>query len=196
MEIEIVKSGSHYRADCKDLPGMPPVGIGATPEMAVTCLFWCLMFEDPKTWLKYIKKDEPIVVNGVMGIVIDKTQIKQVLVIRKDLKMRRGKEIAQGSHASLAWLSDRIRRFNLNVILSEEEIGWINGNFAKVCLQVDSEEKLLDVYNKAKEKNLTAFLITDSGLTEFNGVPTNTCCGIGPHSAERFVGITDELKLY
>jgi PTH2 family peptidyl-tRNA hydrolase len=35
--------------------------------------------------------------------------VKQVLVIRKDLKMRRGKEIAQGAHASMAWLTNRLR---------------------------------------------------------------------------------------
>ncbi len=37
-------------------------------------------------------------------------RIKQVIVIRKDLKMRRGKEIAQGSHASMEFLVDQIRR--------------------------------------------------------------------------------------
>jgi PTH2 family peptidyl-tRNA hydrolase len=33
-------------------------------------------------------------------------KIKQVIVMRADLKMRRGKEIAQGSHASLMFLSE------------------------------------------------------------------------------------------
>ena len=36
--------------------------------------------------------------------------IKQVILIRKDLKMRRGKEIAQGSHASMEFLVSRIRQ--------------------------------------------------------------------------------------
>jgi PTH2 family peptidyl-tRNA hydrolase len=36
--------------------------------------------------------------------------IKQVIVIRKDLKMRRGKEIAQGAHAAMAWLTNRLRQ--------------------------------------------------------------------------------------
>lgn len=34
---------------------------------------------------------------------------KQVIVIRRDLKMRRGKEIAQGSHASMAFMSHLLR---------------------------------------------------------------------------------------
>ena len=33
---------------------------------------------------------------------------KQVIVIRRDLRMRRGKEIAQGAHASMAWLRQRV----------------------------------------------------------------------------------------
>lgn len=140
--------------------------------------------------------------------------VKQVIVIRRDLKMRRGKEIAQGGHATMMWLSDRLRRFKLAnffqrfiaafkllfckqyyaVMLSEEEINWIEGSFTKVCLQVNSEEELLAIY--AKTKDLTACLVTDSGKTEFDGVPTRTCIAIGPNYAERIDEITKELKLY
>ena len=35
---------------------------------------------------------------------------KQVIVMRRDLGMRRGKEIAQGAHASMIWLALRIRQ--------------------------------------------------------------------------------------
>lgn len=36
------------------------------------------------------------------------SKTKQVLVIRKDLNMRRGKEIAQGAHGSCSWLANRL----------------------------------------------------------------------------------------
>ena len=62
MKIDIEKSNDHYRADCKDLPGSPPVGLGDTPEEAVACLFWRILFEG--NWHTYIPKDEPIIVNG------------------------------------------------------------------------------------------------------------------------------------
>lgn len=142
--------------------------------------------------------------------------VKQVIVIRRDLKMRRGKEIAQGGHATMMWLSDRLRRFKLAnffqrfiaafkllfckqyyaVILSEEEINWIEGLFTKICLQANNEEELLAIYNMAKDKGLTACLVTDSGKTEFNGVPTHTCIAIGPNNAERINEITKERQLY
>lgn len=69
MKIDIEKSADHFRADCKDLPGSPPVGLGDTPEMAVACLFWRLLFEKTggphsRCWVELIKRDEPIVVNG------------------------------------------------------------------------------------------------------------------------------------
>lgn len=69
MKIQIEKSKDHFRADCLDLPGTPPVGLGETPEMAVSCLFYRMMFEnaggyrDPHNWLTFIKKEEPIIVN-------------------------------------------------------------------------------------------------------------------------------------
>lgn len=123
--------------------------------------------------------------------------IKQVIVIRRDLKMRRGKEIAQGAHAAMMWLSERLARcLYKSVILSEEEMQWMAGTFTKVTLQVSSEEELMEVFNRAKAKGLTAFLVTDSGKTEFDGVPTRTCCAIGPHEASLIDEITKELKLY
>jgi len=126
---------------------------------------------------------------------------KQVIVIRKDLKMRRGKEIAQGSHASIAFITRRLEshsdRSNLqSVRLTKVENEWLAGSFAKVCCRVDSEEELLDIFKSAKEAGLECHLITDSGRTEFAGVPTHTCLAIGPEEAEKIDQITGDVKLY
>ena len=133
-------------------------------------------------------------------------QAKQVIVIRKDLKMRRGKEIAQGSHASCAFLVDGFKMGFFSRLLflligkkvfSKAEQYWMfNGSFKKICVVVNSEEELLQIKYKAYDKGLTCKPIIDSGLTEFNGVPTLTCLAIGPHYDEDFVGVTDKLKLY
>lgn len=130
--------------------------------------------------------------------------IKQVIVIRKDLKMRRGKECSQASHASLAFLTRRIQNKPNQLardLLSAVEWEWVNGIFRKVCLQAQSEEELLGVFEAAKEAGLEAHLITDAGITEFDGVPTITAVGIGPDLDERIDAITGSegkfpLKLY
>lgn len=107
--------------------------------------------------------------------------------------MRRGKEIAQGAHASMAFITKKIKN---GIDLSEVEKLWINGNFAKVCLQVNSEEELLQIEAAANCIGLEVNLITDSGLTEFNGVPTKTCLAIGPFYESIIDSITASLKLY
>ena len=122
--------------------------------------------------------------------------IKQVIIIRRDLKMRRGKEIAQGSHASMMWLSERIQKFFPHAVLSKEEWDWIKGTFTKVVCQIDSEESLKEVHQKALDAGLTSHIVIDSGKTEFNGVPTPTAVAIGPNEAEKIDEITKTLKLY
>ena len=123
---------------------------------------------------------------------------KQAIVMRKDLKCRRGKEIAQGSHASMAFLTRRLEGMshvsmdNLPAVVQE----WLNTSFAKVCLQVNSEEELLAIEQKAIELGIECHVITDSGRTEFNGVPTKTCLALGPDESEKIDKITGHLKLY
>jgi PTH2 family peptidyl-tRNA hydrolase len=125
------------------------------------------------------------------------TYPKQVIVIRKDLKMRRGKEIAQGAHASMAWLSRTVREgFKTgNLDFTEAQRDWLSNRFTKICVVVNSEEELKEVYNNAKEAGITAHLIMDAGKTEFNE-PTLTAAGIGPAYPEDIDKITGHLKLY
>lgn len=131
-------------------------------------------------------------------------QAKQVLVVRNDLKARKGKLIAQGGHAAVAFLLDRILKAKKNsnlagtsvsISLKEEEWAWIGWSLqAKICLKVESEDALLDVYRRATEAGLTVHMITDAGLTEFKE-PTRTCLAIGPNYAEDIDKITGELQL-
>src|SRR3954470_21691480 len=107
---------------------------------------------------------------------------KQVIVIRRDLGMRRGKEIAPGAHASMIWLALRIRLPGYT--FTEAEWQWLSGPFTKVCVRVDSEEELLGVVQAAKEAGVLVQLVIDAGRTEFHGVPTPTCCAVGPDDPE------------
>jgi PTH2 family peptidyl-tRNA hydrolase len=130
--------------------------------------------------------------------------IKQVIIIRKDLKMRRGKEIAQGAHASLGALlklMSKKKRFGtfkrkLKYRKNDALFEWLEGIFTKICLTVNSEQELMDMYEKAINKKLNCCIIKDRGTTEFNNVPTYTCVAIGPDYSEKIDEITKDLKLY
>jgi len=119
--------------------------------------------------------------------------MKQVILIRKDLKMRRGKEIAQGSHASMAFILRNYVDDSTNKINLTE---WLTNGQTKICLHIHSEEELLELHNKALKAGLEAHYITDAGRTEFNGIPTKTCLAIGPNKSEDIDKITKHLNLY
>jgi PTH2 family peptidyl-tRNA hydrolase len=137
-------------------------------------------------------------------------QTKQILVVRKDLNMRKGKIAAQCCHASMSFLTKgggvycnlgtgipQVDYFMSSVEESHaDEINhWLRNSFRKICVYVNSEEELETVHQKALDSGLMSHMIEDNGATEFNGVKTKTCCAIGPHIDERFVGITDHLPL-
>lgn len=129
-------------------------------------------------------------------------RIKQIILIRKDLNMRRGKEIAQGSHAAMAFLVQPLRQQleeveeSYPIRLTPVEQNWLVQGAAKVCLRVNSEQELMDYYNAAKSQGLTAYLIQDSGRTEFHHKPTYTACAIGPDHGDRIDAVTGELIPY
>jgi PTH2 family peptidyl-tRNA hydrolase len=126
---------------------------------------------------------------------------KQVIVIRRDLRMRRGKEIAQGAHAATAWLADLVLQTMRpndvdHLALSPAERAWLESSFRKVTVKVNSEEELIAVYQKALDAGLVVHLITDRGLTEFGGVPTRTCLAVGPDYDDLIDPVTGDLELY
>ena len=117
--------------------------------------------------------------------------------MRKDLNMRKGKMAAQASHASMgAILQNSIRTHDSIIIeLTEKTRNWFLDKFTKICVSVNSEEELDQIYKNAKSAGLNVCLITDAGLTEFNGVPTKTCLCIGPDITSDIDKITGHLKL-
>ena len=154
---------------------------------------------------------------------------KQVIVMRKDLGMRKGKMIAQGAHASLKVLLDagaiersemggggpdgsaggaegktpggiergetggQALRFTLP--LDAALAAWLGGRFTKICVSVDSEAELDAVVERARAAGVPCALVVDAGHTEFHGVPTKTCCAVGPAWSDAVDAITGGLPL-
>lgn len=139
--------------------------------------------------------------------------VKQVLVWRADLrnaqgnKVRSGKMAAQLAHASMAALLGLMQEHKtiangtlvVNRTLTTAPDSaldqWLSGKFTKICVTVDSEQELLDLYQQAQKAGIICSLITDSGLTEFDGVPTITALAIGPDFSDNIDIITCDLNL-
>ena len=111
--------------------------------------------------------------------------MKQVILIRNELKMPKGKAIVQAMHAAVeATLKsdkDKIKE-------------WRSEGMKKVVLRVDTEKELLQYNQMAKDNGLVTSLITDAGKTFFKE-PTRTCLAIGPDKEEKIDKVTGKLKL-
>jgi PTH2 family peptidyl-tRNA hydrolase len=117
----------------------------------------------------------------------------------KSKNLRTGKYVAQGSHASLGAIFSigRMEGDNFVIPLTDPFVkAWLVGRFTKITLYVETDEDLVLIHNQARLAGLPTALITDSGLTEFNGVPTLTAVGIGPANPELINKITGHLPLF
>lgn len=139
------------------------------------------------------------------------SEVKQVIVVRKDLNMRKGKIAAQVAHASMAVLLDSMQRdeltypvgtgitdgMRLSLLLDKGSPAyeWVNGPFTKIVASVNSLDELLELQIKANAMAIRNAVIIDAGRTEFHGEPTVTCIAIGPHWSDKIDEITGDLPL-
>ncbi len=122
------------------------------------------------------------------GLHADVVKNKQVIVVRADLKMSKGKLAAQVGHAAVS--ASELAR----VMHPERWRAWMEEGQCKVVVKVNDELKLLELERRAKELGLPTALIVDRGLTE---LPPNTitCLGIGPAPTKQVDEVTKDLPL-
>jgi len=110
---------------------------------------------------------------------------KQVILVRMDLKLPKGKLASQCSHASVEALlkshKDDIEK-------------WKKEGMKKVVLKVKDLDELLKYKKKAEDIGLVVGLITDMGRTVVDP-GTTTCLGIGPDKEEKIDKVTGKLKM-
>lgn len=126
-------------------------------------------------------------------------ELKQVIVVRTDLNMRKGKLAAQVAHAAMAFLTrDAILTGNKVVVhdgLRRTDRDWLIGSYKKIVVGIGSEQELLDLIDQVKGLGIRAEECIDSGLTEFHGQPTLTCAAFGPDYPDKLDPLTGQLKL-
>jgi len=110
---------------------------------------------------------------------------KQVILVREDLKLPKGKMSAQVAHASL----EAVLKSDKKVIAK-----WRGEGGKKVVLKVKDEKELLKFKEMAEDAGLKCALITDAGHTVVEP-GTKTCLGIGPDDEKKIDLITGKLKI-
>lgn len=113
--------------------------------------------------------------------------MKQVIIFREDLKIGKGKLAAHSAHASLTGFL-LVEKKNKQVTSK-----WLETGQKKVVLKIKTEEEMIDLYNRIKDK-LPCQLISDAGLTQVEP-GTIICMVIGPWYEEEIDAFTSNLKL-
>jgi len=113
---------------------------------------------------------------------------KQVIAVRTDLDMSRGKIAVQVAHGAVS-AAERARITHQDVWKA-----WIDEGQKKVAVKVASETDLLDLRRLAVVNRLPNAIIRDAGMTELPP-GTITVVGIGPALAAEIDKVTGNLKL-
>ena len=111
--------------------------------------------------------------------------MKQVILVRQDLKLPKGKMSAQCAHAVV----EAVLRSDKDKVKE-----WRSSGSGKIVVKVDNKEELYKYNQMAKDLGLTTALITDAGKTVI-APGTDTCVAIGPDDDDQIDKITRNLKL-
>ncbi|MDD3178271.1 MAG: peptidyl-tRNA hydrolase Pth2 [Candidatus ainarchaeum sp.] len=112
---------------------------------------------------------------------------KQVIIVRNDLKLGKGKIAAQVAHAAV---SSFLKTEKKNPEISSL---WLLEGQKKVVLKIDSKNELLSLFEDIKNI-FPCSLIKDAGLTQLSQ-PDITCLGVGPIKEDKIDRFTKKYKL-
>jgi peptidyl-tRNA hydrolase, PTH2 family len=132
-------------------------------------------------WMNYLRVN---LLNTLFFLII-MTGLKQVILVRQDLKLPKGKLAAQAAHASV----EAVLKSDSSLVKEWRSLG-----MAKIVLKVKDEKELIKHFQIAKDEGIATSLITDAGRTVI-APGTKTCVGIGPDEEEKIDSVTGELSL-
>ena len=116
-------------------------------------------------------------------------EVKQVIIVRADREMGRGKAAAQCGHAAV---SGYLECLKAHKDVAQE---WLQSGQKKIVLKVDGDEALVRFYEAFKFKKIPCSLVSDAGLTQLPP-GTRTALGVGPWKSDEIDILTRGLKLF
>jgi PTH2 family peptidyl-tRNA hydrolase len=115
-------------------------------------------------------------------------KLKQVIVVRTDLQMGKGKLGVQIAHGAVSTAFE-VQRQNPRRFRS-----WLEQGQPKIAVHVRTMEELHALRAAASSVGVPAVLVEDRGLTQLpSGTPT--CLAMGPAPIELLDRLTGHLKL-
>jgi len=115
------------------------------------------------------------------------SNIKQVIVVRTDLEMGKGKIAAQVGHACVLG-AENVRKSHPDWFKV-----WWQGQ-EKIVLKVPGPKELEEIKKHAMDLDLPWSEVTDAGHTQI-APGTTTCISLGPAPEEMINKVTGDLKL-
>lgn len=111
--------------------------------------------------------------------------MKQVILVRSDLKLPKGKLAAQAAHAAV----DAMAASSQHIVKD-----WLASGGKKIVLKIKDLEELRKYEKSARKEKLVVAVIEDRGLTVVKP-GTITCMAIGPDDDAKIDKITGHLKI-
>lgn len=128
-----------------------------------------------------------------------KREIKQIILLRRDMKLRRAEAAALASKASMAFIlegDESDQSGSVKVTLSGIEAEWMLGTSTRIILGVSSEETMRKLLLKAEFQGVSTYEITGSSSGKVDEGIQLIAAALGPDDSDKLDLITGNLKLF
>lgn len=113
---------------------------------------------------------------------------KMILVVNNELGMTKGKIAAQCGHATLGCYKEACKK-TPNAVQWWGRLGQ-----AKIAVKIDSTKQLVELWQEARTKGFSCYLVEDAGRTQI-AAGSRTVLAIGPVPTKKLDELTGHLKL-
>jgi len=144
-----------------------------------------------------------IFINCLFDVIIFQTsmknEIKQIILLRRDMRLRRAESAALASKASMAFVlegDESDQSGSVKVILTGIEAEWFLGCSTRIILGVSSEEAMRKILLKAELQGVSTYEITGSSSGKVDEGIQLIAAALGPDESDKLDLITGNLRLF